>query len=116
MEQTEKVLFGLHLISRYPEKTICIVESEKSALVCALRYPEYLWLATGGCSNLQSSKLRPLMQRRLVVYPDSGEYTKWCERMEVSGHKQYTVVKLLEDYEPNTDIADIILGVAKRKK
>lgn len=116
LEQTEKVLFGLHLISRYPEKTICIVESEKSALVCALRYPEYLWLATGGCCNLQSSKLLPLMDRRLVIYPDSGEYQKWMKRMKDSGHKQYTVVKMLEDYEPNTDIADVILGAVKRSE
>lgn len=115
LEQTEKVLFGLHLISRHPEKTICIVESEKSSLVCALRYPEHLWLATGGCSNLQSSKLRPLMNRRLVIFPDSGEYHKWTKRMEESGHKQYTVVKMLEDYEPNTDIADVILGIARQK-
>lgn len=113
LEQTEKVLFGLHLITRYPEKTICIVESEKSALVCALKYPEYLWLATGGCSNLQASKLLPLMDRRLVIYPDSGEYQKWTKRMEDSGHKQYIVVKMLEDYAPNTDIADVILGIAR---
>ena len=112
---TEKVLFGLHLVSRYPEKTSCIVESEKSALVCALRYPEYLWLATGGCSNLQASKLQPLMKRRLVIDPDSGEYTKWLERMKDSGHTQYTVVDMLEDYEPNTDIADVILGKGKIK-
>lgn len=69
--------------------------------------------ATGGCSNLQSSKLIPLMDRHLVIYPDSGEYQKWCERMKDSGHKQYTVVKMLEDYEPNTDIADVILGIAR---
>lgn len=115
LAHTEKVLFGLHLISHYTEKTICIVESEKSALVCALRYPEYLWLATGGCGNLQSAKLRPLMDRRIVVYPDSGEYDKWAKCMEDSGHKQYTVVKMLEAYVPNTDIADVILGIAQKK-
>ena len=113
--QTEKVLFGLHLIGRYPEKTVCIVESEKSALICACQYPEHLWLATGGCGNLQASKLQPLMNRRIVVYPDSGEYRKWCERMKESGHKQYCVVDHIEAYEPNTDIADIILGIAKKK-
>lgn len=115
LEQTEKVLFGLHLIDRYPEKTVCIVESEKSALICACQYPEHLWLATGGCGNLQASKLQPLMNRRIVVYPDSGEYRKWCERMKESGHRQYCVVDHIEAYEPNTDIADIILGTAKKK-
>lgn len=115
LDQTEKVLFGLHLIGRYPKKTVCIVESEKSALICACQYPQHLWLATGGCGNLQASKLQPLKNRRIVVYPDSGEYRKWCERMKESGHKQYCVVDHIEAYEPNTDIADIILGTAKKK-
>ncbi len=110
LEQTEKVLFGLHLIERYPEKTVYIVESEKSALICACQYPQHLWLATGGCGNLQASKLKPLMNRKIVVCPDSGEYHKWCERMKESGHRQYEVMDVFEAYEPNTDIADVILG------
>lgn len=111
--ETEKVLFGLHLLNYYPQKTVCIVESEKTALVCACHYPEYLWLATGGCGNLKASKLRPLMNRNLIVFPDSGEYHKWKERMAESGHKHYHVIDFIEQYEPNTDIADIILGEAK---
>lgn len=109
LQQTEKVLFGLHLTTRYPDRTVCIVESEKSALICAVRYPQYVWLATGGCGNLQASKLRPLMNRRIVVYPDSGEYHRWADCMKASGHRQYSVVDKLEAYPPNTDIADIIL-------
>lgn len=32
LQNTEKVLFGQHLIPRYPDKTVCIVESEKHRL------------------------------------------------------------------------------------
>ena len=113
--ETEKVLFGLHLLPRYPEKTVCIVESEKTAIICACRYPDCLWLATGGCGNLQERKLLPLKDRKLVVYPDSGEYEKWKECMARSGHANYHVVDFMEQYEPNTDIADILLGEAKQK-
>lgn len=112
LEYTDKVLFGLHLLPKYPDKVVCIVESEKSALVCACRYPQFLWLATGGCSNLQPEKLRPLMDRRVVVYPDSGEHEKWKAKMVACGHENYAVVDFLEEYVPNTDIADIILGEA----
>lgn len=115
LSHTDKVLFGLHLLNRYPDKTVGIVESEKSALICACRFPQYLWLATGGCGNLNAQKIKPLMNRKVIVFPDSGEYGKWHERMKESGHKQFHVVQLLEDYLPNTDIADIILGVAKKK-
>ena len=79
------------------------------------RYPQNLWLATGGCGNLQSEKLQPLLNRRVVVYPDSGEYEKWKECMERSGHTNYHVVDFMEQYEPNTDIADILLDEARQK-
>lgn len=115
LAETEKVLFGLHLLPRYSDKSVCIVESEKTAIVCACRYPQNLWLATGGCGNLQSEKLQPLLNRRVVVYPDSGEYEKWKECMERSGHINYHVVDFMEQYEPNTDIADILLDEARQK-
>lgn len=113
--ETEKVLFGLHLLPRYPDKTVCIVESEKTSIICACCYPQYLWLATGGCGNLQKAKLLPLRGRKVVVFPDSGEYQKWNECMAKSGHTHYHVVDFMERYEPNTDIADILLGEAKLK-
>lgn len=114
LTETDKVLFGLHLLPYYPDKTVCIVESEKTALICACKYPQHLWMATGGCGNLQPEKLQPLKERRLVVYPDSGEYEKWRMCMKRSGLYDYTVVDIMEQYEPNTDIADIILGEAKK--
>ena len=115
LAETEKVLFGLHLLPRYPDKSVCIVESEKTAIVCACRYPQNLWLATGGCGNLQSEKLQPLQNRRVVVYPDSGEYEKWKECMERSGHTNFHVVDFMEQCEPNPDIADILLDEARQK-
>lgn len=115
LDETEKVLFGLHLLPKYPDKAVCIVESEKTALICACHYPKFVWLATGGCGNLQTSKLKPLLNRRVIVYPDSGECSKWKERMAESGHQNYTVMEFIDEYEPNTDIADVLLNVAKRR-
>lgn len=115
IKSTDKVFFGLHLLPLYPDKTVYIVESEKSALVCALRYPEHLWIATGGCGYLTIPRLKPLMDRKLVLIPDSGQYEKWCKVMQSSRHKHYEVQDMIEQYEPNTDIADVILGEAKLK-
>ncbi len=116
LAETEKVLFGLHLLPRHPDKAVCIVESEKTALICASRYPQFLWLATGGCGNLQKEKLKPLQGRKVVVYPDSGEYDKWKARMEESGLESYRVMDFMEQYVPNTDIADLLLGEATLKQ
>lgn len=115
LEQTEKVLFGVHLLDKYPDKPVAIVESEKTALVCTCKRPDLLWLATGGCGNLQVSKLRALKGRIVIVFPDSGVFDKWFELMRESGLMNYSVSNFLEQYEPNTDIADVILGEAKLK-
>ena len=113
--ETEKVLFGLHLLPRYPDKPVAIVESEKSAIICACRYPEYVWLATGGCGNLKKALLQPLKGRRVTVFPDSGVYEKWKDCMARSALTDYKVMDFMEQYESNTDIADIILGEAVQK-
>jgi len=115
LENTDKCFFGLHLISRYPDKPVCIVESEKTALICACRYPNFVWLASGGCNGLTIEKLQPLMDRKLIIYPDSGEYDKWKEDMKNSGHKDYRMIDVCEAYEPNTDLADLLLGEGKLK-
>ena len=50
----KKTLFGEHLL-RYPayaENVIGIVESEKSAVVCSLCFPNVLWMATGSKGNM----------------------------------------------------------------
>lgn len=114
LSETDKVLFGLHLLPYYPQKKVCIVESEKTALVCACQYPQHLWMATGGCGNLQASKLQPLRDRNVMVFPDSGEYEEWSNSMKKSGIGNYQMVDFMEQFERNTDIADVILGEATR--
>ena len=116
LDRTDKVLFGLHLLPRFPQKPVAIVESEKTALICACRYPDIVWLATGGCANLQADKLQDLANRQLLVFPDSGEYDKWNAAMKASGCRNYQVMDFMEQFLPNTDIADIILGEARLKQ
>jgi len=52
-------LYGEHLTDRLIHKEnegkkIIIVESEKTAFVMSLYYPEYIWCATGGLRNLHN--------------------------------------------------------------
>lgn len=69
----KQCLFGLHLIHKKGEKdkTISIVESEKTAIVSSVIFPENLWLATGGVSANKKMFL-PLKNRKIILYPDSG--------------------------------------------
>ena len=65
--KSEHCLFGLHLLSPdfYPQvgnapKTVAIVEAEKTAVICSELFPVYLWMASGGLTELNVSKLMPL--------------------------------------------------------
>ena len=44
--ELSQCLFGEHLLSLYPDRTVALVESEKTAVICAGFIPEYVWLAT----------------------------------------------------------------------
>jgi hypothetical protein len=79
-------LFGLHLLKRYPDAAINIVESEKTAIFTATMYGEFdknLWLACGGLEFLKVEALRPLIDqgRRIWIWPDKDGVNKWREKV-----------------------------------
>ena len=103
-------LFGEHLLSRRPEAHVCLVESEKTALIMAAYQPEYLWLATAGSSGLSPDRVKCLVGRRVTVFPDSGCYEKWNHQMLLTQGIDYNVSHSLESYPPNTDLCDLLLN------
>ncbi|WP_185739491.1 DUF6371 domain-containing protein [Gramella sp. Hel_I_59] len=64
-------LFGLHLLN-HSQKIIAIVESEKTACIMSLLFDKYLWLATGSLGGLTENKLKPIIGRKIILYPDLG--------------------------------------------
>ena len=84
-------LFGLHLVSQTDERTVHVVESEKTALICAIAYHgtrEDLWIASGGMSNLTSYKLQPLIEqgRKIIVYCDQDGESNWRQQVKRIGY------------------------------
>ena len=102
-------------------KTICVVESEKTAIIMSEVKPEYIWLATGGKTELNVAKLRPLAGRKVILFPDTDEtgetYREWYEVAEaatdVFGHP-FTASSILEQRATKAqkaakiDIADLL--------
>ena len=105
-------LFGQHLLARYPDRHVCLVESEKTALIMAAVHPEHIWLATCGCGGLSPERLNCLRGRRVTLFPDSGCYQKWSHQMQLTTGIPYNLSPRLECYAPNTDLADLVLGDA----
>ena len=100
--QSEHCLFGLHLLQRW-KGTVAIVESEKTAIIMSALKPECLWLATGGKTELNVAKLKPLCQHKVILFPDTDEngqtYREWYDIAEAAGEvyeHPFTVSALLE--------------------
>ena len=109
--QLYQCLFGEHLLSRYPDAHVCLVESEKTALIMAACQPQYLWMATSGSGGLSVEKVACLQGRRVTVFPDSGCYDKWRKVMQQTQGLDYNISDELEQYPANTDLGDVMLGI-----
>ena len=105
---TDHCLFGLHLLMedarwKMADVKVAVVEAEKTAVIMSEVKPEYIWLATGGKTELNVAKLRPLEGHRIILFPDTDEdgqtYRDWYDVAEaasgVFGHP-ITVSSLLE--------------------
>ena len=105
-------LFGEHLLQQYPDATVCLVESEKTAVVCAGVMPKHIWLATGGKACL-GDKLSVLKGRRAIAFPDMDAYEDWKVKLarypfiEVSDRIEKIATD--RDRERHADIADLFI-------
>ena len=115
-----KPLYGIHLLNRYPQATIHIVESEKTAVLMAIAYGNHatqVWMACGGLENLNRGKLSPIIKqnRRIILYPDRDAIDRWKVKAEELHYD-----KVLVDTAPVTkwwkpedgekaDIADVVI-------
>jgi hypothetical protein len=73
--------FGDHLLVD-ESKVVAIVESEKTAVIASIYFPQFIWLAVGGVQNLNWNRLKFLSERNVHVFPDLGVYTKWKNKIE----------------------------------
>ena len=62
-------LFGLHLLHTEPEKPICIVECESSAVVLSELFPDSIWMAYCTVPHLDINLFAPLEGRIVTIYP-----------------------------------------------
>ncbi|MDY4550869.1 MAG: DUF6371 domain-containing protein [Parabacteroides sp.] len=107
--ELNQCFFGEHLLKRNLQAPVCLVESEKTAVVLALFRQNCIWLATGGCSALSMQKCQVLKGRKVILFPDSGMYGKWIHVMERTEGIDYMISPDLEGHPRNTDIADLLV-------
>jgi hypothetical protein len=114
------VPFGQHLLKKYPQATINVVESEKTALICANAYghPERsLWLAVGGIKFLKPEILQPIIEQGRIIWlwPDKDGVADWTNKCKQLLSKQVRITtKFINDNwieadGEKADVADIII-------
>jgi hypothetical protein len=107
-------LFGEHLLKQYPSRAVALVESEKTAVICCAFWQEYIWLATGGKSQL-NDRLQVLRGRKVVAFPDVDGYLEWKEKLSQVRGLDIVVSDVLEkeatfeDRAKHVDIADLLI-------
>lgn len=111
-------LFGLHLVNETNQKTIALVESEKTAVIMSVFKPQYTWLATGSKSGLKHEYLRPIKDCKIIAFPDKSEYNDWLNKAtELSGFGFNIVVndwlEQQRNYVAGTDLADVYINELK---
>lgn len=106
-------LYGENLLKRYPKATVGLVESEKTALICAGLMTNYVWVATGGRStNINRAKV-VLKGRKVVVFPDMDALGEWREKF--AQEKNMTISNILlkntspDMHDSTLDIADLLI-------
>lgn len=125
----KQCFFGEFLLAEHPEKPVYIFESEKSAVVASIFFPDAVCLATGGSHGTQLkswSSFKVLKDRNIILFPDHGLYNiksgqtcfeKWTELAnDVQERLQckIKVSRVLEDNIPATerngqDLADMLI-------
>jgi len=118
-------LFGEHLLKRYPNATVNVVESEKTALIMAIYYGNHdtqIWMACGGLKWLQLDKFQPLIDqgRTIWLWPDKDGRKAWQEVCDKLGYDKCRVYTNFFDTcwteadGMKADVADIAIRMMRQ--
>jgi hypothetical protein len=119
-----KPLFGSHLLNRYPQAVVNIVESEKTAVIMANYYGGFerqIWLACGGLQHLRLDAMQPLIDqgRTVWLWPDKDGRDKWQEVADKLGSEKVRVYTSFFDTcwteadGMKADVADIAIRMMR---
>ena len=123
-QEMKPCLFGLHLLNKFRskgvEQTVCLVESEKTAILMAIAYGNHakqVWMATGGMSYISREMLQPLIdqRRRIILYPDRDGIDQWRMKCEQLHYDRATIdtTPVTKWWKPEdgdkADIADVVI-------
>ena len=115
--QADQVLFGSHLLRLYPSASVGIVESQKSAVILSVIYPNLIWLATAGMTNFNERLLAPIYDRNVVAYPDVNGVQVWTQRAKDLPFKNIRISDWWRyAQDDKEDITDVVIRAIQQEK
>ena len=126
-QEAQLTFFGMHLLNRYPNATVNIVESEKTALLMAIAYGNHatqIWMACGGLEMLSRERLAPIISqgRQIVLFPDRDGIDKWKAKARQLNYPRLMIdcVPVQKWWKPEdgekADIADVVVRILNERK
>jgi transcription elongation factor Elf1 len=119
----KQIFFGEHLLTKYPDKPVAIVEAEKSSIIGSLCFPKFIWLASGSKQWLKTDRLQRLGNRSIILYPDADGFDLWSG-IATDARRQGLEVKISSLIENNAtdeqkfegyDLADYLIQQQQRE-
>ncbi len=117
----KQIFFGEHLLSKFPNKPIGIVEAEKTAIIATLCFPEFVWLGCNSKTWLKPERLQRIGSRNIILYPDADGFDQW-QTVAADAARQGVNVKtsrLIENFATSEqkangyDLADYLINQQK---
>ncbi len=115
-----RCLFGEHLLTKYPNRNVFLVEGEKTAIICSIYFPDSIWLATGGSEMLSENVCHSLRGRKVLVIADSDKIVEWEGKIKdinqnlnlnLKPYEKFNMLLSKEQKEKGWDLADYFLRV-----
>jgi hypothetical protein len=93
----QQCFFGEHLLPQFPAAIVGVFESEKTAILASILYPQMVCIATGGLQGLNKEKCKVLRGRRTIFFPDTDGYTKWKKKATAIAKEVYFAFYSVDD-------------------
>lgn len=111
--------FGEHLLQDNT-KPVAVVESEKTAIIAALEFPQFIWIATGSISNLNPERFKSLQGFNITIFPDRDGIESWRKKAQEIANQGYKIQidTTVTRYpgSPKDDLADVIIRAKEGKQ
>ena len=73
-------------------KGVCIVESEKSAVILSEKFTDFVWLSCGGLQSFRPELLSPLVNYKVIIFPDTdptGDAFRQWSQVAIEAQRLY---------------------------